>query len=304
MIHICSLVFAFILALFSVARTDTNIGSLSVVQEQNSISFKCDGTEIVSFTYQDSLFKPYIKRLLTPGGIDILLDSPPDHKHHHGLMYALTIDGTTFWAEYDSSGRQQVKNLELISRPFGPGVQCDILWKTQNEKLMAKEVRTIVFQDSPDVRLLTWITELQAPASGEAIILSGSPYHGLGMRFIRAMDENGRFFTAENRTGPIFRGEERLTRDRWCAYTASVAEQKVTVAMFGHPNNPRGETLWFTMKTPFAYLSATLGLHEESLELAPGRQLQLAYGMALWDGEQSTETIEATYKKWLKTFQN
>lgn len=43
--------------------------------------------------------KPYLKQIWTPGGFQVLRDSPEDHHHHHGLMFALRIDDVDFWIE-------------------------------------------------------------------------------------------------------------------------------------------------------------------------------------------------------------
>ncbi len=99
-------------------------------------------------------------------------------------------------------------------------------------------------------------------------MLSGSHYHGLGLRFVRSMDATGEFRNPDNDPGVIFRGEERLTRSRWCAYTAQADGKTVTAAMFDHPDNPRYPATWFTMAKPFAYMSATLRLHEEPLKVS------------------------------------
>ena len=45
----------------------------------------------------------------------------------------------------------------------------------------------------------------------------------------------------------------------------------------------------FRMLDPFAYLSATLNLYKEPLEIVAGKPLELAYGVALWDGEIPAE---------------
>ena len=47
--------------------------------------------------------KPYADQLFSPAGVQVLRDSPLDHKHHHGLMYALAVDGVNFWEEFASS---------------------------------------------------------------------------------------------------------------------------------------------------------------------------------------------------------
>ena len=51
--------------------------------------------------------------------------------------------------------------------------------------------------------------------------------------------------------------------------------------MFDGPKNPR-PALWFTMKDPFAYMSATVNLWKEPMELK--ESMTLTYGVAVWDG--------------------
>jgi len=106
--------------------------------------------------------------------------------------------------------------------------------------------------------------------------------------------------TSNGQQGTIFRGEERLVEADWCAYTALVDGKPVTVAMFDHPDNPRPAT-WFTMKTPFAYLSATMRTHEKPLEIKTNQTLWVRYGIAVWDGTRDRVVIERTYKKWLRS---
>ena len=52
------------------------------------------------------------------------------------------------------------------------------------------------------------------------------------------------------------------------------------------------------MLDPFAYLSATLNLYKEPLEIVAGKPLELTYGVAVWDGEVSRERVEAMYDRW------
>jgi hypothetical protein len=99
--------------------------------------------------------------------------------------------------------------------------------------------------------------------------------------------------------GEIFRGEERLTPANWCAYPAQIDGKLVTVAMFGHPSNPRSPATWFTMAKPFAYLSATLNLHREPLELQKGTPLELRYCVAVWNGQIEKTRIDEVYQWWL-----
>jgi hypothetical protein len=136
------------------------------------------------------------------------------------------------------------------------------------------------------------------PTGKASVTLTGSHYFGLGLRFIRSMDAVGEFRNADKKPGAVYRGEERLVRSNWCAYTAPVEGTVVTVAMFDHPDNPRHPATWFMMAKPFAYLSATLGLHETPIEIAAGEPLILRYGVVLWDRAAESDEIDSLYQNW------
>jgi len=147
--------------------------------------------------------------------------------------------------------------------------------------------------------LVDWRTLLKLPTGAEEARLTGSHYFGLGMRFVRSMDKNGTFVLSESDEGEVVRGDEKLYRGRWCAYTANVEGKTVTVAIFSHTGNRRATT-WFTMKDPFAFLSATMNLHKAPVTLKAGQRISLVYGIAAWDGKIEPAQIERTYQLWLQ----
>ena len=61
---------------------------------------------LMRYRYLDVPYKPYVDQLFSPGGVNILLDAPHDHLHHHALMYAITADGINFWEEFTAPGQQ------------------------------------------------------------------------------------------------------------------------------------------------------------------------------------------------------
>jgi hypothetical protein len=272
------------------------------------VTVNADTRPVLRYRYAEVPFKPYIKELFTPRGVNVLLDSPPDHVHHHGLMYALAVNGVDFWAETQSAGKELDRGLEELtpeSRAGGATAAFRQLldWRAPDGKLLLQEQRTIRVLGTKevaeaDVTLLTWRTRLALPPGVAEATLSGNHYFGLGMRFVRAMDEEGTFLPAGNAVGEVFRGDERLTPARWCAYTAAVNGRAVTVAMFDHTANKRQPATWFTMKEPFAYLSATMQLHKEPLTLQAEKPIELRYGIALWDGPVDARRIDDTYRLW------
>lgn len=164
-------------------------------------------------------------------------------------------------------------------------------------KRALSEMRTIEVcgLDKLGATAVAWDSNLGIGKGQQSVTLSGSHYFGLGMRFVHAMDA-GEFFNADGKEGTIFRGEERLVRSDWCAYTAAIDGKPVTVAMFGCPANPRGQTVWFTMAKPFAYLSATLNLHEEPLVVSSGKPISLRYAVVAWDGRVDATKVGSAYR--------
>lgn len=241
-------------------------------------------------------YKTYVRELKTPAGLQALLDAPADHLHHHALMFALGADDSDFWGESPDGrpGKQQPR--QTANTPNAITQTLD--WLSADNQPLLQEQRSLHLQTSPKANLLTWTSRLQ-PAPGRASVkLWGRHYFGLGFRFIREWDARTTFLHAGGAPGKVVRGDERLTVSDWCAALGTINGQPATVALFGHPTNPRHPTEWFTMAQPFAYLAATLKLETETLSLAAGDNLKLIYGVALLDGHAKSEDLQRLYDQW------
>jgi hypothetical protein len=290
---------------------------LQLTMDANDVWVRAGESPVLWYRCGGVPFKPYVKELYTPGGVNILLDAPPDHLHHHGLMFAVAANGVNYWEETPTAGRQTHRDftpVEFSAHYEGPGIGYPIAcfgehayWRSPSPwppgvmllELREMEVgRRLTPGTGAPATVLAWKSELSVPGGKRPVVLSGSHYFGLGLRFPRSMDGTGQFLNADGKEGTIFRGEERLVRSNWCAYQVTADGKPVTVAMFGYPSNPRGPTLWFTMAKPFAYMSATLGLHEEPLKVPAGWPLVLRYCVAAWDRHILPGQIDAFYDEW------
>jgi hypothetical protein len=278
---------------------------MRVIVEPNNVSVCKDEQLLLRYCYRGVPFKPYVQRLFSPAGINILRDAPIDHKHHHALMFAVAVDGVNFWEEQRAPGRQEHQAFTDVTVDR----HGDIPWARVTERLawlnpngtelLLNERRTIRLcrLNDPKLTLMTWESRFEVPQGKKSVTLTGSHYFGLGMRFLESMDKIGRFLNAHDQPGQVVRGDERLVQSAWCAYSAEADGKPVTVAMFDHPDNPRPVT-WFTMTNPFAYLSATLNLHKQPLTVLSDKSLRLRYGVALWDGRMSSELIDRFCHRW------
>ena len=279
-------------------------GPLPLVATPPGVALRCGGRVVLRYRAEAAPMKPYVQELYTPAGVQILRDSPFDHKHHHGLMFAVAVDGTDFWSEKPTCGRQVPEHAGRL-RSWEAGDRSSMAdsrfldWLTSGDVNVLHEQRTITALAGADIpaTLLTWRSRLSPPEGKGPAKLTGSHYFGLGMRFVESMDAAGTFFNSERGEGVLVRGSERVTPARWCAYTSQADGKPVTVALFDHPKNAR-PAYFFTMR-PFAYLSATLNLWKQPLEIPPHESLDLRYGVAVWDGQIDSRGVEALYRKWL-----
>lgn len=275
---------------------------LEVTVQKGSVAIAAGERPILRYQYAGVPFKPYAAEFYTPAGINVLRDAPHDHLHHHALMFAISTEDIDFWAETPECGKQiHLGTSDVFVRDdVAAGFVESLEWRNpKTPAVVLVERRTIEVSSSDEngASLLTWTTRLEVPPGTENVTLTGHHYHGLGMRFLQSMDPGGTFLYATNAEGEVVRGDEQLTPAAWCAYTANAEGKPVTAAMFDGPGNPR-PALWFTMRTPFAYLSATINTWREPLTVKAGEPVTLRYGVALWDGEADAAKAGALYESW------
>ncbi len=280
---------------------------INVNQQPTAITILWGKEPLLRYQTAPNPGKPYVHSLFSPAGVNVLRDSPADHKHHHGLMFAVAVDGVDFWSENPQCGKQMdcgarpearggrtpVKKLDDLTAGI---VIQELEWTAPGGKVLLNETRTVQAGRLPDgpATLVVWRAKLEPPQGKESVKLSGSPYFGLGMRFVESMDRGGRFFNADGKTAVA--GTNNVRSD-WCAYAASADGKPVTVAMFDLPGNPRHPATWFTMDQGFAYVAATMNLNKEPLVIASGKPLELRYAVAVWDGAADPATVGKLYRQ-------
>jgi hypothetical protein len=220
-------------------------------------------------------------------------------------MFALGVNDVNFWEESEKAGKEVNSSIDVQSAAVSADISERIEWRSEQSLTpLLVERRSVSawagkwFADAK-VALIHWEALLYPAPEVKEVRLTGSHYFGLGMRFVRSMDKEGAFILSDQAEGEVVRGDEKLYPGRWCAYTASVDGKPVTMAMFSHPWN-KPATTWFTMKDPFAYLSATLALHKQPVTLRASELLSLRFAIALWDGKIEPTEIDRVYQKWVQ----
>lgn len=280
---------------------------LKITLSDTLLELQEGNSPVLQYKYRDVPFKPYAMSWFTPKGVNVLRDSPEDHKHHHSLMYAITLGDINFWEEIPGAGRQLHRAFSnVFTGPKQAGFMETLAWAgPKGKKVMLLEQRSLTHHltGGASARLLTWQSVLKAPKGGDSVVLAGKIYHGLGMRFPVFMDKVGSFHFASDETGAFDDGPHHLAQASWCAYTVADTEHPVTVAMFSAKENPR-PTLWFTMLEPFSYLAGTFDLSRNPITLEAGKTLTATYGLATWDGVVENAAVQELYEQWLSLSNN
>jgi hypothetical protein len=277
-----------------------------------SWTFKQDGKPVLVYSFSPQAFKPYIKALYTTSGRNVLRDSPYDHLHHHALMYGIKANGVNFWEEVPGCGIQRViQTSEPKLLPGSGGNQAEIRqllhWVTPedaflpptNSPALLIEQRTITLTIDPQTHEIAvhWRSQFEVGAKTNIVTLTGANYHGLGMRFSQELDSLASHFSGDG-SPDLSNNKQDVSAHKWTAVSFNDSASPVTMALFGHSANARGNANFFSMKTPFAYLSATQGLEKEPLVYRRGDHFELNYLVCLYPEVKSSQSLQKRYQQW------
>lgn len=261
-------------------------------------------------------FKPYVKELAAPGGRNIFRDAPYDHLHHHSLMYAIRANGVNFWEETAGCGFQKpVETATWVEGKDTEGLPQYVLrqrlhWlapadaslpdTTAAAILIERRTLTVTVNEARRETALHWKSEFEVGLKTNQVTLAGANFYGLGMRFLQELDPLARHLNAG---GPpdLSGSKQDVSQHPWGGVSFAHPERPATLVLFGHPSNPRGNSWYFTMRAPFAYLSATQNLDKEPLVYRQGERFQLDYLLTLSAGLKSAEGINARAMPWTRT---
>lgn len=269
---------------------------------------------LLRYSMAPTNYKPYVKEFRTLKGRNLLLDSPPDHVHHHGLMYAITVNGTNFWEEQKDPGVQRAAPLPMRYVGKSPEGRPLALFSHQTAWLASQhrhttnalpvalllETRTLslTVDTAAGEVALRWQADFTAGRAADSVQLSGAAYHGLGLRFVRDFDLRAKHLNSENTP---YSAEQKwdVIPARWAATQGRIGGHDVMAAIFASPQNA-GESHFFSMLNAFAYLSATQNLDRAPLTYKRGDRFKLDYLVVLRDDHPAADALEARYQKWLK----
>ncbi|HTL57832.1 MAG TPA: DUF6807 family protein [Candidatus Limnocylindrales bacterium] len=279
-----------------------------------TISYK--GKPLLVYVCDPQKFKPYVKELRTLQGDNILRDAPFDHLHHHALMYGIKVNGINFWEETSGNGVQKpVESPEPVvgfaENAEGKLPQAKMFqvlhWVAPQDAFLPNsapvallvEHRTLLLTVSEGRHeiALEWKSQFEVGPKTNTVALTGANYHGLGMRFLQELDPLAEHSLSGMRPD-LANNRQDVSASTWATVSFAQPGHPATVALVGHPSNARGDATYFSMLTPFAYLSATQGLDKEPLVYHGGDKWELNYLILLYPEAKPSETLRLRAESW------
>jgi hypothetical protein len=269
--------------------------------------------KLMVYSFEPAKFKPYVKELRTLTGQNLLRDAPHDHLHHHALMYGIKVNGVNFWEEIAGSGVEKPIQSPAPELSIGAGGQPQaritqlLHWVRPEDAflpdtapvalLVERRVLTLTVIESEREVALEWASQFEVGRKTNAISLTGSTYHGLGVRFRQDLDPVA-VHSIGGRSVDLTNNRQDLSAARWGAVRFDSPGQAATFAMVGHSTNVRGDAVFFSMKTPFAYLSATQGLDKEPLVYHAGDTFSVRYLVLLYPEIRAADSLDRRAQQW------
>jgi hypothetical protein len=288
--------------------------TLALHDDRGEIEIRYGDKPLIVYASATNQFKPYVRELYTLSGENVLRDAPADHLHHHGLMYAIRVNGVNFWEERDAPGVERPVNLlshgvskSKTGLPQAKFTQL-IHWLAHTNRnvvdargaalLIEQRTLTLTVDSKNGGVVLQWDATFEVGQSGN-VTLQGTDYNGLGLRLQQSFDRVA-----------VFQNSEKLPYDgrdtrnnlpaRWTSVTGKTGNGEVTVALFGKSSNRGGDTSFFTLLEPFAYLSATQALNKTPLDYAAGETFRLSYLVTVYNQPKSADFLQERYETWSK----
>jgi hypothetical protein len=278
----------------------------------DEIAVNVNGKPFTTFHYGSDVNKPFLAPLRAASGKIVTrrfpMENVPgesrDHLHHRGLWFSYDdVNGVKFWDNDPSytkphMGRIVVRNAEWKDGDRSGKLSAIMEWRDSNGKALLTEDRDMVFDSDLKLRSI----DLRISLTAVEDVTFGDTKEGA---FAIRLADN---FT-EKKGGKMVDADGRTTmanvwgkRSNWVDYTAEVDGERLGVAIFDHPQNPRHPTYWHARDyglfalNPFGQNAFDPKMEESHLKLPAGHKLVFMWRVVVHAGDAETAHIADQYK--------
>lgn len=274
--------------------------------------------------------KPYLHPLRAASGVRVTrawpMENTPeeantlkDHLHQRSMWFAHdSVNGLDFWnneASYTTPNRGKVtlaKPPTVTSGEKQGSIDAEFRWTNLKGDLYATETRRMTFYDDPKLRII----DVDVTLAAEQDLTFGDGKDGaLGIRLRPALQEQAQKGDNVPVTGHIVNAEGLASEKEawgkqsdWCDYYGEAEGEKLGLAVFDHPANPRHQPRWHIRGyglfavNPFGLKVFTNNPAQNGeLKLAKGNTLRFRYRIVIHPGDAKQANLAEMWKQYAAT---
>ena len=287
------------------------------------ISVEINGKPFTALFVGPETNKPYLhplrsatSKVITRGyPMEEIPGETRDHPHHRGLWFSHgDVNGYDFWGNEQRGGtfgRIVLVKVNGISSGKQSGV-IDALfeWRDPSGKPLLNEARQMTFYAQPHIRTIDFDITLTAR---EKVKFGDTKEGTFAVRLAPGLEEPRPDAPAQpKRTGHMVdsqgrQGEKEIWGHRadWVDYYGIVDGERLGIAIFDNPANPRHPT-WWHARGYGLFAANIFGLHDfehdktkdGSMTLEPGQTLRFRYRVVIHPGDVHSARIAQLYQEY------
>ena len=290
-------------------------GQVRFTKDTGKIDVAIDGQPFTSLYFGEDTNKPYLWPLRSADGKIVTRRWPMqqntgeshDHIHHRGLTFSVDeVNGVKFWgndpsfASKDSAiGKIVVKQTSTRDGARSGTLTTTFDWTAPNGNVLLHEHRVTTFYSGRDLRLIDF--DITLTAANEKVTFGDTKEGAFAIRLADSLSEKGggQMVNAEGKRGMK---EVWGHRSNWVDYSGTVGGEKLGVAIFDAPSNPRHPPYWHARDyglfavNPFGQHSFDPSRPESRWTLDPGSALHFRWRVVIHPGDAIS--IADLYNQW------
>jgi len=275
------IIFSFFMAFITITSAQKKQAvQLTDDKQKQEIAVTINGNPFTTLLYNDTLYKPVLYPVYSPGqqlitrGFPLVPreGEPTDHPHHQGIWFNYeNVNGLDFWnnsyaiAESKKSSYGSIKTTKIISVKSGKKAELKMSanWIDHNRSVLLEELTTYFFSGNEEQRIIDRITTLTAV---QDVVFNDAKDGMLGLRVtkelqiptietkkftddkgivttVKAIKDptiNGNYITSEGKEGD----SAWATRGNWCLLYGKKNNEMISIAIIDHPKNIGYPTYW------------------------------------------------------------
>lgn len=294
---------------------------VNIQKQADRVTVEINGKPFTALWTGADQRKPFLHPLLSATGktvtrrwpMEQVEGEPKDHPHHRGLWFTHgDVNGIDFWGsdpslKNDPKARIVVKSLDTVKSGKKEGTIGGIFeWTDKDGAVLLTENRKMMFYADADRRTIDFDITLTA---NMPVKFGDTKEGSFGLRLNPALQEDwkggkatGTMVTAE---GAAKEKNVWGKRSAWVDYAGELEGEKLGIAIFDHPGNPRHPTYWHS-RAYGLFAANIFGLHDfyndkskdGSLQLEKGGTLRFRYRVIIHPGDAQSAGLAEGFRKY------